>query len=77
MQPMNPEKQHLYKRLHKRLCPIINSSYSATYSATNYDRIAGKKQINQCRMSQETKEKKLHKIKQKNPEPTKFQKTYQ
>lgn len=58
MQPMNPEKQQLHnKRLHKRLCPIINSSYSATYSVTNYDGVTDRKQIDQCRSSWKTKEK--------------------
>lgn len=37
MQPTNSEKQQLHKRLHKRFCPIINSSYSATFSVSNYD----------------------------------------
>lgn len=37
MQPTNSEKQQLQKRLHKRLCLIINSSYSATFSVSNYN----------------------------------------
>lgn len=57
MQPTNLEKQQLHnKRLHKRLCPIINSSYSATYSVTNYDGVADRRQIDQCRLSWKTKE---------------------
>lgn len=78
MQPMNPEKQHLHnKRLHKSLCPIIKSSYSATYSAANYDGVAGRKQINQCGISWKTKGKNLHKLKQAKKLSTKPQKPYQ
>lgn len=59
MQPMNPEKQQLHnKTLHKRLCPIINFSYSATYSVTNYDGVVDRKQTDQCRILWKTIEKK-------------------
>lgn len=58
MQPMNPEKQQLLnKRLQKRLCPIINSSYSATYSVTNYDGVQDRRETDQHRISWKTKEK--------------------
>lgn len=58
MQPMNPEKQQLHNEtFHKRLCPIINFSYSATYSVTNYDGVVDRKQIDQCRISWKTMKK--------------------
>lgn len=51
-------------RLHKRLCPIINSSYSATYSVTNYD---SRRQKTGWSMQNhlENKGKKPHKTKRK------------
>lgn len=60
MQPTNSEKQQLHKRLHKGLCPIINSSYSAMLSVSNYDSHEQKKDWSLQNLLEDKGEKKPH-----------------